>query len=143
MINKRGQGMSINTVIILILAIVVLVVLILGFTMGWGKLTPFLSKSNVQDIAGICQTACATQGTYDFCHVNRELRDKEKNEFTTTCAVFSTVDKFDKYGVESCGMECSSLCLDISINGTSGDSTLIQGTYDVSSLAKEKDCFIN
>ena len=36
--EKRGQSMSTNTIILIILGVVVLVVLIMGFTQGWGTL---------------------------------------------------------------------------------------------------------
>ena len=37
-LNKKGQDLSIGTLILIVLGIVVLVLLILGFTLGWGNL---------------------------------------------------------------------------------------------------------
>ena len=59
MLNKRGQGMSINAVIIIVLGIIVLAVIILGFSLGWDKFVPFLSPSNnVDEVKKNCEFAC-------------------------------------------------------------------------------------
>lgn len=144
MINKRGQSMSTNTIVLLILAVIVLVVLILGFTIGWNKLAPWISKTNVKDIVGTCQTACATQSKYDFCGVMRNVIDADKNKVSATCAVLSKVSQFDSYGVEDCALDCVSLCESIKINDVSGVGTQpTSGSfYDVSSLSDEGACFI-
>ena len=52
--DKKGQELSTTTVILLILAVLVLVFLILGFSVGWSKINPFLSKSNVDSISDAC-----------------------------------------------------------------------------------------
>jgi len=147
MVNKRGQGMSTNTIVLLIIAVIVLVVLILGFTIGWKKITPWISNQNVKDVVGACSAACATGGTYDFCGVDRQLIDEGKNKFTASCAVFSLVDKFTKYGVESCSISCSEPCADISINEKTGSDTAKPAKnevlYNVSVLSNDKDnCLI-
>ncbi|MCA9487419.1 MAG: hypothetical protein KC516_00480 [Nanoarchaeota archaeon] len=141
--NKRGQGLSTSTIILLILAVVVLVVLILGFTIGWNKISPWISRTNVNDIVGVCQTACATQSVYDYCFVERELVDVDKNKFQATCASFSTASQFSKYDVESCNIDCTSPCSEIQIDGEFG-VVANPGTniYDVSSLADEDTCFV-
>lgn len=65
--NKRAQGMSISTIILLILGLVVLVVLILGFVIGWNKLLPFLPQDNVATVVNQCTFACTSGTAYDFC----------------------------------------------------------------------------
>lgn len=72
--NKRGQGLSTNAIILIVLGIVVLAVLVIGFTMGWGKIAPWISTSNVDTIATQCSVACSTGSTYDYCDVERELK---------------------------------------------------------------------
>src|SRR6056297_1442243 len=114
--NNKGQGMSTNTIVILILAVLVLVVLILGFTMGWSKIAPWLSQTNVGNIVNSCSAACATGGLYDYCFVERELRDAENNQIKTTCAVLAEADEYSKYGIESCSLDCKRPCEEIEIN---------------------------
>lgn len=138
--GKQGQGMSTSTIVLLILAVVVLVILILGFTMGWNKVAPWLSRSNVDDVVNTCSAACSTGGAYDFCRVERELIDEKKNKFSASCAVFSTTNDFGKYGVKTCSINCDLTCPEIFINGKPGDPNLNQG-YDVSSLAGG-NCFV-
>ncbi len=138
--NKRGQGMSTSTIVLLILAVVVLVILILGFTMGWSKVAPWLSKANVDNVVNTCSAACSTGGAYDFCRVDRELIDESKNKFHASCAVFSTVNEFRKYGIKTCSIDCDMACPEISIDGQSGNPNSNQG-YDVSLLAGG-NCFV-
>src|SRR3989344_4429968 len=73
--NKRAQeGMSITTIIGLIIAIVVLVVVVLGFTMGWDYIFSFFKKSNV-DVAFITQKCevLASSGIGGYCNDRIEL----------------------------------------------------------------------
>jgi hypothetical protein len=74
--NKRGQGLSTNAIILIVLGVVVLAVLVIGFTMGWDKIVPWISTSNVDTIATQCGVACSTGSTYDYCDVERELKFK-------------------------------------------------------------------
>ena len=133
--------MSTSTIVLLILAVVVLVVLILGFTVGWGKIAPWISKSNVDTIVTSCEAACATGGTYDFCSSVRNLVDDQKNKVSTSCVAFANLPEFQKYGIKSCSITCSLPCDQITIDGTSGEVNLGTG-YDVSSFAEEDNCFV-
>ena len=58
--------MSTTTIILLILGVIVLVVLILGFTIGWNKIVPWISSNNVNTIVTSCDAACATGDKYGF-----------------------------------------------------------------------------
>ncbi len=142
--NTKGQGMSTNTIILLILGVIILVILIMGFTVGWDKISPFISRSNVDDIGTSCQAACTTQSKYDFCSFPRELKDAEKNTIKTTCAVFSTEPSLSKYGINFCNLDCDLNCADIKIDGVAGSPiSTSESSYDVSALAGDGDCFIN
>lgn len=75
--NRKGQGMSINVIIIAVLALLVLVVLAFIFTGKIGKFTQ--ATANCESIKGnICEDTCpagyvedSTRGCFD-----------EKNELT-------------------------------------------------------------
>lgn len=100
--NKRGQGLSTNAIILIILGIVILVVLILGFSLGFDRLAPFLGGGpNVDDVVSGCQIACNTNAQFAFCSQERELNDGT-NEVTATCDEFSDNEEYAKYGIESC-----------------------------------------
>jgi hypothetical protein len=107
--NKRGQELSTNAIIMIIIGIIVLVVLILGFTMGWNKLLPFFSSNNVENIKTTCSTACATNNGYDYCSFVRTLKadDLPDGKTTGNCTWFSTNPTYTKYGIEACpGLTC-------------------------------------
>jgi hypothetical protein len=109
MINKKGQGMSISTVILLILGLVILVVLILGFTIGWSKLAPWISSNNLDTLKNSCATFCATGGTYDFCSVLRDVKDGTNAKFQATCQDLSTKATYLSrgYGIVACPNLCT------------------------------------
>ena len=84
MVNKRGQDLSIGTLILIVLGIIVLVLLILGFSMGWSnlwdKINIFGGTSGVGDIVLACKLASTSQDTYTLC--NKEFKiDKEIDTF--------------------------------------------------------------
>lgn len=82
--NKRGQSLSINTIIIIILAVLVLIIVIAGFIIGWDKIGNYIKPSNnVKEITDACNVACATGSKYDFCSVERKLKiEKDIAEFS-------------------------------------------------------------
>ncbi len=105
--NKRGQELSTNTIIMVILGIIVLVVLVLGFTIGWNRLFPFISQSNnVNTIKTACASACTQGDTYGFCTQNRTLKAEDLpggiKEKTEICKFFATDANYKNYGVEDC-----------------------------------------
>ncbi len=101
MMDKRGQGMSISTIILLILGVVILVILVIGFSIGWNKIVPYVSSNNVNTVANQCQSACATQSVYDFCSRYIQL-SANGNNYNGTCYIFSTNATFAQYGVQTC-----------------------------------------
>ena len=137
MINKRGQSMGTNTIILLILELIVLVVLILGFAMGWEKIAPWISKTNVDNIKTSCEAACSTNSQYDFCNVERNLVDGNKNKIKTSCFVLTGLEEFQEYSISSCDLNCDFQCNQIEINDQVGTISFVStgNFYDVSSLA--------
>lgn len=106
--NKRGQGMSTSTIILLILGLVILVVLILGFTMGWNKILPWINSNNVETIKTSCEAACSTNSQYDFCTVVRDVRDGVNDKFSATCKALATEETYISrgYGISTCPDLC-------------------------------------
>jgi hypothetical protein len=106
--NKRGQGMSTSTIILLILGLVILVVLVLGFTLGWNKIAPWINTNNIDTIKTSCEAACSTGGTYDFCSVDRDIRDGVNKKFSASCQDMITNETLRErnYGIT----ECPDLC---------------------------------
>ncbi len=82
MINKKGQNLSINTIIITILAIFVLVILVVALTGGtsqfaewWGKIFG-ASAIDVQAAVLECDGFCKSYGVSG----NEQFRDKYCNQ---------------------------------------------------------------
>jgi len=102
--NKRGQGMSTSTIILLILGLVVLVVLVLGFSLGWNKIAPWINTNNLETIKTSCGAACSTGSQYDFCNVPRTVKDGVNDKFEATCEALSTEETYLSrgYGIEPC-----------------------------------------
>jgi len=108
--NKRGQGMSTNAIILIILGIVVLVVLILGFTMGWNKIVPWISNNNVDTIVAVCEAACSTNSVYDYCMSGRDLKADDVKLKEVTCNYLAKEKSV--YGVGSCpSISCDNVLL--------------------------------
>ncbi len=102
MLNKKGQGLSTTAIVLIVLGVLVLVILILGFTMGWKKIAPWLTTSDIQKTVDACSIACSTGSVYDYCAATRELTDEDKNEIATNCNVFSKMPKLVSYGIAAC-----------------------------------------
>jgi len=109
--NKRGQGLQISTIILIVLGLAVLVLLIVGFMTGWQKVLPWVSSNNVDTIVNQCQAACATQDIYGFCTLSRTLKasdlsndadGKAQKEVTGTCSFFSGEEDYLKYNIGKC-----------------------------------------
>ncbi len=104
MMNKGGQGLSVNAIILIVLGVVVLGVMILGFTMGWNNFSSYFSGNNVQSVVTACTTACATHSQYDFCTLKRTVKtDVTVSDVTcNTLSMDENKDTYGKYGVAKC-----------------------------------------
>jgi len=143
--NKRGQGLSTNAIILIVLGVVVLVILITGFTLGWSKIAPFLSKDNVDTITTNCEIACSTNAKYDYTGKIRELNDGEI-KIKTTCKILAKT--FTKYQISSCpSINAIQNCEDLKINDKNGELSQIEcngdNQYDLSNLAGNLDAKTN
>lgn len=108
--NKRGQGLSTNAIILIVLGVVVLAVLVIGFIIGWGKISPFVSSDNVATISNQCTISCSTNSIYDFCSRGRDLKEGGKTYKSVTCNYIS--QKLPKYAIEKCpSVSCSNVVL--------------------------------
>lgn len=99
--DKRGQELSVTTIILIVIGLLVLVLLIIGFTIGWKKIFPWIKPSNnVKDIADQCKISCSINSKYDFCTVKRELRAEDKTLQEINCDFLAEMKQ--EYGVEKC-----------------------------------------
>lgn len=112
--NKKAQEMSTGAIALIILAVIVLVVLVLGFSIGWEKILPFLSKTNTESIQTSCLAACTGQQVANFCSLPKTVKDGVNPKFEATCNSLlkgqmkngTTIGNPLNYGI----MDCSNLC---------------------------------
>lgn len=104
--NKRGQGMSTSTIVLLIIGVVILVVLVIGFTKGWSSILPWIKDNNIDSVKKSCDIACSTNSQYEFCSIKRDVKDGENPTFEATCEELSTTQRFSSYGIEPCPDLC-------------------------------------
>lgn len=69
--NKRGQELSVGTLILIVLGIVLLVLLILGFSLGWSnlweKIGIFSSSTSLESVAQKCTLAVTSSSLVSYC----------------------------------------------------------------------------
>ncbi len=126
--NKRGQGLSRNAIILIILGVVVLVIMMIGFYAVWGTLAPWLSTDNVDTVIGSCQTACSTQSVFSYCSKERDLKTG-KEEIKTTCYLLERLEEFERFKLKPCAISCNIKCSDVSV--------IIDGEKRTASLSTE------
>ena len=85
--NKKGQGLSLTTIILIVLGLAVLVFLIFGFSKGWGSLWDTITQAggggaNVDDVKRGCDLACSTQSEDAYCRESRTMRFGEMRNVT-------------------------------------------------------------
>ncbi len=115
--NKRGQGLSTNAIILIILGVVILVILIIGFSVGWSTLVPFLRSDNVDTVVKSCDTSCSTQSKFSYCSEPKDLSSKIL-KVTATCNVLEKV--YPELGIAPCNIDCGVICTNLEIDSKKG-----------------------
>jgi hypothetical protein len=107
--NERGQELSTSTIILIILGVIILVVLVIGFTIGWNKIIPYVSQSNVNTLSTQCLAACSTNSVYDFCSKTLTLSSGTTTLTNVTCNYLSQPSQ-SQYGISACSsIPCSNV----------------------------------
>lgn len=81
--EKKGQELSIGTLVLIVLGVIVLVLLVLGFSMGWDNLFSKIgiySGSDISSMVAACKVAVSTQSKASYCEFKSVRIDKEKKE---------------------------------------------------------------
>jgi hypothetical protein len=99
MVNKKGQEMSVTTLILIVLGVVLLVVLILGFTMGWeslwSKINIFGGGSSIETVIQSCKIAASSDATYSYCSEFKKIKVGGQTEYVN-CADSRVAGALDK-----------------------------------------------
>ena len=77
MVNKKGQEMSVTTLILIVIGIVLLVVLILGFSMGWSNLWSKINiiggGTGIDTVIQGCNIAATSDAAFSYCNEFKEV----------------------------------------------------------------------
>ena len=80
--NKKGQELSIGTLVLIILGVIVLVLLVLGFSIGWENLFSkigIVQGSDLSAMVSSCKVAVASQSQGSYCEFKKvKLSDGTK-----------------------------------------------------------------
>jgi len=107
--NERGQELSTSTIILIILGVIILVVLVIGFTIGWNKIIPYVSQSNINTVSTQCLSACSTTSVYDFCSRTFDLNSGTTTIRNATCNYLAQPSQ-QQYGITPCtAIPCSNI----------------------------------
>ena len=81
--EKRGQELSIGTLVLIVLGIIVLVLLVLGFSMGWQNLFSKIGiyqGSDISSMVAACKVAVASQSSVSYCEFKSVRIGNERKE---------------------------------------------------------------
>jgi len=124
--KKRGQELSIGTLILIVLGIVVLVLLILGFSLGWQNLWErigiFTGGSSIESVVAACKISASTGSSASFCSDFKKIRIDGKTQYLNCqdARVIEDIDDPVSCSAKSMTTSCKSLLGDkesIILNG--------------------------
>ncbi|MEK6917540.1 MAG: hypothetical protein AABW51_01190 [Nanoarchaeota archaeon] len=80
--DKRGQGLSSETIIILVIAVIVLVIVVLGFTRGWDWVFGGFAKlpGDLEKTGQACGFAGENNLKTTYCNEFKEVKIAGKNQ---------------------------------------------------------------
>lgn len=137
--NKRGQSLSINTIIVLILAIAVLIVVIAGFSIGWDKISGYLSAKNVEEVRNSCSIACSTDAQYDFCFARKSLNSEDGKFKDVTC--YYLTKNQPKYQIAECPeINCDNVVFPEAFDCVGNEGKSIQFFNESKKTLMHQDC---
>ncbi len=127
--NKRGQDLSIGTLILIVLGIIVLVLLILGFSLGWSnlweKINIFGGGNSLGDAATACGLAVTSQNTFDYCQNFRAIKVDGKTEYVNCQDPRIEPSLSQKLNCDSSANLVKNKCLELARSGNLEDDTKV------------------
>jgi len=128
MVNKKGQEMSITTLLLIVIGIVVLVLVILGFIMGWqnllDKVNIFRPSSNIDSLVQSCNLALIQPGA--FCEYKSVTLDG-KSQYVN-CLDERIINKLEGSAPSNCADNTpAKYCESLRDSGKKIDTTLVNG----------------
>lgn len=98
-VNKKGQEMSVATLVLIVIGIVVLVMLILGFTLGWqnlwNKINILGGASDVSTVIQACNLAATTDDQNAYCNEFKSVKIGNQKQYVN-CQNVNVQPNLDK-----------------------------------------------
>ena len=84
-VNKRGQGLEVSTIILIVLGVILLVFLVLGFSLGWAnlwnKIGIFGGGASINDVVAACNLAVTSNNVYGYCEDFKRVKVGSQTEY--------------------------------------------------------------
>lgn len=113
MFNKRGQeGVTLGTLILLILGAVALIVIVLGFTMGWSFIFSkigILPGQSLQALAESCKISAGSDLAIDYCGYKYIQVEGEDQKQWINCEYPEVLAELNRLGVSR--IDCAAYTL--------------------------------
>ena len=82
--NKKGQEMSVATLVLIVIGIALLVMIILGFTLGWQNLwnkINLFQGGSVEDVISSCKIAATTDAAFSYCNEFKQVTINNQKQY--------------------------------------------------------------
>jgi len=83
--NKKGQELTIGTLILIVLGVIILVLLVIGFSVGWEnifkKFNIFGGGTDIESVVQSCKIALSSNAKYSFCSDFKKISVDGKVEY--------------------------------------------------------------
>ena len=126
-VNKKGQGLSTTTLVLLILAGLVLVVVVIGFTTGWGYIFDKIGllPGDLEAAAQSCGFSATSGLKTSYCNEFKEIRISGKKQYVN-CQYLEGIATFDTLPEGTCAnTTVNKLAKDLCVNKKLKDDDLV------------------
>ncbi len=99
--DKGAQGLSLTTIILIVLGIVVLALLVWGFSTGWSNLWEKINifgggEVNVDTVKQACILACNTNAINKYCVAKQNINGLNSNQVNSAIGAINSTLHFNE-----------------------------------------------
>ncbi len=139
--GKRGQQMTLGTIIAIVLGIAVLVFLIFGFSTGWNNLFDKIGnlgggKANVDAVIQGCAVACSSNSVDAYCRQSRTVNFGDKKTAKGSCNALEKVKGLESISCSTLSSSCKDSKADCSEGKDELDCDTMEKKNDKADVAK-------
>ena len=126
--NRKTQGLSVTTMILLASGVVLLVIIVLAITGVWGSIAVKLNllPSNLEAAAQSCELSADAQLKTSYCNEFKKVRIAGKKQYIN-CEELTAYTEFELWDDPGCDDTVGELANQTCHNEELGDDFLING----------------